>query len=822
MKTFQLNRLSTILMVLGSTTALSHTAYAQLMFSQYIDGNSNNKGLQVYNPDGTAVNLTDYQIKQFANGEATPNLTVTLQGTLSSKAKYLVGHSALKTTLGDQVNQVANLAFNGDDAIVLYYKGTAIDRFGKVGERPDGGWGSTVKSSGNSFARKQTNNNVTNIDPATTFDLDSSWTAWSNRNDFSAHLGANTAPTEPPKDTLSCSATTTPIADVRNDTQGSVYTVRGVITADYRYDGGYNGFFMQTADTKAKASVSNAIFVYAPSTGTAKGGQVGEEVVVKGTLGAFSGQLQLANLTADVLTCNTAASTWVAAKPLELPFSALTTPSIYAGELVKFNQTLTVSENYNYGRYGSVSLSPNRLFMPTQLYSAGSAEAKALAELNERSELILDDGYNTQNRTPWLPLQFDANHSLRTGAQLKNVEGIMQYSNSAWRVQPILGRNNIEVIADSNKRPETVVAKNSKQVRVSSFNVLNYDNGLAKGFPTERGATSKAEFDKQHAKIVKALKTIDADVYGLMEIANNGYSDKSAVAYLTSALGADWKYVIPKDDDKLGTDAIAVAIIYNSKRVKPVNDPVTLDFADSKTRKTIAQSFQPISGGKIFTVIPQHLKSKSCGTGNDAATGENADQKDGQSCWNPLRVNSVQKLIAWIAQKPTKVEKPNVLLVGDMNSYAKEDPILTFEKAGFKPLLTDEKVGEGKNGYSYVFGVGSNTDGNGGSGNLDHVLADADLYPLVKKTFAWHINSDEPAVLDYNEEYKTDEQKAAFYADNAFRSSDHDPIIVDLDLNDTSTAEAMTSKSSSGSFDAWSILSLLGLGLWAARMRKQK
>ena len=55
--------------------------------------------------------------------------------------------------------------------------------------------------------------------------------------------------------------------------------------------------------------------------------------------------------------------------------------------------------------------------------------------------------------------------------------------------------------------------------------------------------------------------------------------------------------------------------------------------------------------------------------------------------------------------------------------------------------------------------MASDANGNGGAGNLDHAIADADLYPKVVRTFAWHINADEPTVLDYNEEYKTDEQK---------------------------------------------------------------
>ncbi len=120
---------------------------------------------------------------------------------------------------------------------------------------------------------------------------------------------------------------------------------------------------------------------------------------------------------------------------------------------------------------------------------------------------------------------------------------------------------------------------------------MNYDNGTTQGFPTERGATSQSEFNKQHQKIVTALKAIDADVYGLMEIANNGYDEKSAVAYLSKALGADWKYVIPPKMTKLGTDAIAVAIIYNSKRVKTVGEPTVYDDQTQKNRVTMAQSF---------------------------------------------------------------------------------------------------------------------------------------------------------------------------------------------------------------------------------------
>jgi len=801
----------------------SFPSYAQLMFSQYIDGTVNRKGLEIYNPDGSTVNLADYQIEQYTNGATSKTATYTLEGNLASKAKFIVGRTELQAELGTKVNQVAGLSFNGDDALVLVYKGTAVDRFGRIGDKPaSGGWGTTITSYQNSLSRIKNKNDVSAVDPNSAFDLDSEWSKWSDRNAFSSYLGTGT--TTPPITAISCSTADTAIADLQSAAQNQQYVVRGVITADYRYQNGFSGFYIQTPDSKAKANLSNAIFVYLPAASTITGGKVGEEVILKGRLTNYENQLQIDQLSSNIQTCNNQAASLVSSTPIQLPFSSLTdatgnAPKRYQGMLVKIPQTLTVSENYDYGRYGQLSLSLGRLYIPTNLYPAKSNEAVALAKQNLLSKIILDDGYNNQNRTPWLPQTFNAANTLRTGYQLKNVEGILEYRFNAWRIQPIQNKALPEVVKDSNLRNSTVLAKETKQVRVAAFNVLNYDNSPLIGVKPDRGANTETEFNRQHAKIVSAIKTIDADVYGLMEIANNGYGEKSAVNYLTKALGADWKYVIPPNMDKLGTDVIAVAIIYNSKRVKPVGNPVVYDDLTQKNRVTMAQSFQAVTGGKTFTVVPNHLKSK--GSCPDDKTSPEANQGDGQGCWNPTRVTAVQKLIQWIATNPTKAEKPNYLLVGDMNSYAKEDPILAFEKANYKILLNDEKVGQGKSAYSYVFGVASDATGNGGAGNLDHAIADANLYPMVKRTFAWHINADEPTALDYNEEYKTEEQIASFYAPDAFRSSDHDPVIVDLDLNESSGTTG-GHKSSGGSTGLWSLFGLMLLTASSVLARSKK
>ncbi|AYA04443.1 ExeM/NucH family extracellular endonuclease [Acinetobacter sp. WCHAc010034] len=807
----------------------SFPVYAEIMFSQYIDGASNQKGLEIYNPDGKTVDLSGYSILQYSNGASDkPSGTFALAGNLGPKQKIIVGRSELQAALAGYADKMQFLqrgvSFNGDDALILKKGDKAVDRFGQLGADPGDGWGTAeFNSAKNSLTRIQASNDAGSVNPADPFNLESQWTKWSDRSAYSENL-FNGGGSQPVPESISCSSGTTAIADLHSAALDQPYAVRGVITADFRYSNGFNGFFIQTADSKAKAGVNNAIFVYIPASSAVKGGKLGDEVILKGTLSNYKNQLQLQDLSTEVVSCQDNALSLVQPLAVNLPFDSLSAPAghapkRYQGMLVKLPQKLTVSENYEYGRFGSVVLTPERHYIPTNLYPAKSAEALALAKQNMLSKIVLDDGYNNQNRTPWLPQNFSAANTLRTGYDLQNVQGILEYRYDQWRIQPRPSLDQPAVSAEKNPRA-ALPAKDAKQIRVAAFNVLNYDNGAEKGFPTARGASTAAEFDRQHRKIVSALKAMDADVVALMEIANNGYGENSAIANLTKALGRDWKYVAPAKD-QLGSDAIAVAVIYNSRRVTPVGSPAVYDDESKMNRVTFLQSFKPAGGGKLFTVIPNHLKSKgSCP--KDKASPD-ADQGDGQGCWNDLRTKSVAKLMQWAAKEQAALKQnANFLLLGDMNSYAKEDPILALEQASYKVLLNDEKVGQGKTAYSYVFGVASNAEGHGGSGNLDHAIADANLYPMVKRAFAWHINADEPTALDYNDEYKTDEQKVLFFKDDPYRSSDHDPVIVDLALNDAAVQPPQDSeKSVGGSMGLFGMLSMLGLAVFA-QVRRRK
>ena len=161
------------------------------------------------------------------------------------------------------------------------------------------------------------------------------------------------------------------------------------------------------------------------------------------------------------------------------------------------------------------------------------------------------------------------------------------------------------------------------------------------------------------------------------------------------------------------------------------------------------------------------MKSK----GSDCNNNGDPDLADGQGNCNQTRSNAAAALADWLGVDPTGSGDPDFLIIGDLNAYLAEDPLTALKNAGFVNLV---EVASGEDAYSYAF--------NAQFGALDHALATASLVPQVVATMEWHINADEPPVLDYNLEFGRD--PSLFDADSPYRVSDHDPIIVGIDLND--------------------------------------
>jgi predicted extracellular nuclease len=201
-------------------------------------------------------------------------------------------------------------------------------------------------------------------------------------------------------------------------------------------------------------------------------------------------------------------------------------------------------------------------------------------------------------------------------------------------------------------------------------------------------------------------------------------------------------------------------------------------FIDTKSRPALAQTFQENATGARFTVVVNHLKSK----GSDCNDVGDPDLGDGQGNCSQTRKAAAQAIVDWLATDPTGSGDPDFLIVGDLNSYAQEESISAI-KAGPDDLagtaddytnLVNQFVGT--YAYSYVF--------DGQAGYLDHALSSASLTGQVTGVTEWHINADEPDVLDYDTSFKPPAQEA-LYEVNAFRTSDHDPILVGLDPTTT-------------------------------------
>jgi predicted extracellular nuclease len=288
-----------------------------------------------------------------------------------------------------------------------------------------------------------------------------------------------------------------------------------------------------------------------------------------------------------------------------------------------------------------------------------------------------------------------------------------------------------------------------------------------------RGANSASEFTRQRDKIINALLEIDADIVGLIEIENHATDAalNDLISGLNALAGAGTYAKI--NTGAIGSDAIKVALIYKPAAVTPagahaiLDDTVDPTFRDNYNRPALAQTFTENNGGAKLTVVVNHFKSK----GSDCNAIGDPDTGDGQGNCNLTRVAAATALSNWLETDPTSSGSENYLILGDLNSYAMEDPIVTLETAGYTDLL---EALMGANAYSYVF--------EGQSGYLDIALASTGLLAKVSIITAWHINADEPHALDYNEEFKTPGQVTSFYNDNANRSSDHDPIIVTLRL----------------------------------------
>jgi len=537
----------------------------------------------------------------------------------------------------------------------------------------------------------------------------------------------------------------------RSPLLGQTVRVEGVVNG--AFDRSLGGFFMQspTAADDGDAATSDGLFVQWPDD--AKWFTAGQHLHVAGQV------LEIGDDGSSLTALGSAEVTVLGAaevEPVTLSAPAANWEAL-EGMLVHISAPLTVGRNDELRRYGSIGVSfDGRLFQPTERTAPGD-DARRIAAENAHRSLLLDDGSNRANPDSIAWLGTDAG-PLRAGSEIIGVRGVLDQRHGHYRVQQTQAA---EKIVRAERPPVPAVAGS---VRIAGLNLLNLFNGDGNGggFPTARGAKDAAGYQLQQAKLVATIQALNADVAALMEVENDGFGADSALAQLVAALNgaagsrSDWRFVDAGDGP--GSDAIRVALIYRASRVTAVGRPASIStgaFAYG-SRPPLAQSFRAGSG-PAFTVVVNHFKSKgSC----QQATGADLDRGDGQGCWNASRVAAATQLDQWIRRDPAGIGSDRTLIIGDLNSYALEDPITTLTALGWHDALALAGVTEP---YSFVW--------DGMAGRLDHALVSPALAPAVRGAAEWHNNADEETAQGY----PTGEP-------GPWRASDHDPLLLGLDF----------------------------------------
>lgn len=595
------------------------------------------------------------------------------------------------------------------------------------------------------------------------------------------------------------------IFEIQGRTAQSPLAGRTVVTNGVVTRVNNNGFFIQDLTGDGDPTTSDGIFVFAnPATYPAVA--VGNLVTVQATVTEFNtGALPTPAMPMPTLTELTSVSAVtlvgngyaLAPTIVTLPTAAEGVLERYEGMLVTLTGPFTIGQNYFQGRYGQLTLGfGGRLETPTNRHRPGSTQALALADENARRRIILDDGSAAQNPDP-TPYLDPATTLPRAGDRVGSITGVIDFG-LATSSNPGLGDYKVHpTVAPqftlANPRTATPPSGGAGRLKVASFNVLNFFTTFTNGATADgqsgqgcslgasisagncRGASNLAEFTRQRVKIVEAMAAISADAFGLMEIQNNGNGAvQNLVDALNARVGSGTYASIALPAQGTGTDAIRVAMIYKPSRLTPLGAPLS-DVDPVNNRPTLAQTFR--FRGERFTLFVNHLKSKgSCPAANDADAAGNVDSGDGQGCWNAQRLMQVQRLRSVVANVQGMAGSDQALLIGDFNAYAKEDPIYNLTSSGY----VDQVDRFDPSAYSYVF--------DGAAGRLDQALTTGALSGKVSFAGPWHINADETLLADYNQEFKAPLTTCGGlcprdpYRPDAYRSSDHDPIVVELAL----------------------------------------
>lgn len=507
--------------------------------------------------------------------------------------------------------------------------------------------------------------------------------------------------------------------------EGVSLVVEGVTSGVFMQPDALRGFYLQ----QGQGADTNGMFVYAPDQDPPP---AGHRMQVHGQFNRHRGRPQVARVD-RVHDCGPAGLP--APRPLELPADAGRLGD-HVGVRVRFEQRLTVSGNHELGRYGSLVLSAEgRLRQPGQIGLAKPGHAER--------RIVLDDSSYRADPDP-IPYR-DARGTRRAGSQVDGLTGILTHAFDHYRLHPTEPPR-----WQVGTRPAPPPEPAAEALRVAIANLEN--DFVTLGL---RGAQEQAERARQVRKLDALMQGLNADLLAVVELENRPKARRALRERLNRAAQPRGPYAAIAHPDP-GEDAIQVGMLYRPQRLR-----LEIAVADSDPvhqRPPLLAWFREPESGRRFGAVAAHFKSK----GGCPARG---DIDRGQGCWNRRRTEQAERLLAWIrAQRPGPFADAPVLILGDLNAYAAEDPIRVLAAAGQVDRVHDQPA----RAYTFVF--------HARAGQLDYILGPQSLGPAILRGGSWAVNADEPGFLAYD---------GRDPANGPWRSSDHDPVWADLDLDRT-------------------------------------
>jgi predicted extracellular nuclease len=743
---------SAFLFVLAAWPVPAQGQPTELFFSEYIEGSSNNKALEIYNGTGAAVNLAGYSVHMYFNGSMSAGLNISLTGTVAAGDVFVLAQSAADAAIIAEADQTNGAGwFNGDDAVVLRKAGVIIDVIGQIGFDPGTEWGTGLASTADNTLRRKSGITAGDTNGSNAFNPAVEWDGFAT-NTFDG-LGGVTPPPPPEPELheifeIQGPGLASPFAGIAVRTEDNVVTA---VTS--------NGFFMQMPDARADADpeTSNGIFVF---TGSAPTVTVGDEVTVTGTVSEF---FNLTEITAPTVTHIAsgvplpATVAFNASLPSPNQPQPATELERYEGMLVRVVGGTVTGPSDRFGDFSLVA-GPSRTFREPGIMYPGFPGRPDLPVWDGNPEVFEID-----------PNGADLPGLLVASGAHVTAEGPLTFAFSDYQIFPTS-----MTVTGSEPAVVPVRARADAEFTVGSQNMLRlFDTTKDPDLPNDEPVLTQDEYENRLSKLSAQVRLAlgAPDIVAVQEVENLGalqdlaariHSDDSTLVYTAYLLeGNDIGGI---DSGFLVRDTVHVDSVEQFGKDDLFTFGTSTTLLNDRPPLVLRGSYTGNGAPFPITVIDVHQRSLSGidGTGSDA------------SRIRAKRHEQALRLSRYIQELQSAGPNVRLVVIGDFNAFEFTDGYVDVmgqvtgnpDPAGallpatdeVEPNLTNQTLNmPAFERYSFVF--------DGTAQSLDHALTSSALDRWVRAAQHTRGNADTPAAYD-------------LVADTALRSSDHDGTVL--------------------------------------------